>query len=108
MKKWVLIAIVLLVTISAVWFIQSSRKKITRADVALHATTNDCWMAINGNVYDVTEYIASRDHPGGSEILKGCGTDATALFTSRPELGTPHSATAQEKLLQYSIGTLSE
>lgn len=29
---------------------------ITRAEVAEHATQNDLWMIIKGNVYDITEY----------------------------------------------------
>ena len=109
MKKGVLIVIcIVLVTIPLVWFIQFSPKKITLNKVALHATATDCWMAINGNVYDATAYIASREHPGGAEILKGCGTDATSLYDARPADGKPHSANAREELQQYYIGTLSQ
>lgn len=47
-------------------------------DVAKHNTPEDCWMVINGKVYDVTEFIASGDHD--PMIAKGCGLDATKLF----------------------------
>jgi hypothetical protein len=35
--------------------------------VATHANKKDCWMAINGKVYDVTKFL--EDHPGGPDIM---------------------------------------
>ena len=35
-------------------------------------------MALNGVVYDVTEYAVK--HPGGNIIYKGAGKDGTELF----------------------------
>ena len=48
-------------------------KSYTLADVASHAVKADCWMAVEGKVYDVTSFIPS--HPGGEAILLGCGKD---------------------------------
>lgn len=39
----------------------------TLEEVAKHDNEDDCWMVINGKVYDVTDYI--DDHPGGDVIL---------------------------------------
>lgn len=51
----------------------------TMDDVAAHADASSCWAAIDGNVYDLTGWIAL--HPGGSHrIIPLCGTDATAAF----------------------------
>lgn len=37
------------------------------------------WVAIDGIVYDVTDFI--EDHPGGAKILKkNCGKDASEMF----------------------------
>ena len=55
---------------------------VTPTALAQHASSADCWMAINGTVYDVTRFVSS--HPGGSAILKGCGKDATQMFNSVP------------------------
>ena len=54
----------------------------TLAQVAERDSSAECWVAIDGGVYDLTEWI--RSHPGGSgAILNLCGTDGTASFTSR-------------------------
>ena len=54
----------------------------TMADVAKHNNKADCWTAINGLVYNVTNY--DKKHPGGSkEILRTCGIDATSAFNGQ-------------------------
>jgi len=74
------------------------------AEVAVHDTADDCWMVINGMVYDVTDYIAL--HPGGNNILAGCGIDATDIFESKPDSGEPHSANAVQISQDYQIGEI--
>lgn len=76
------------------------------AEVAKHATATDCWMAIEGNVYDVTTFIPT--HPGGQAILQGCGKDATQLFNNRPGEGDSHSPRARTLMKDYLIGTLAQ
>lgn len=78
---------------------------ISMADVATHNSRTDCWMVIEGNVYDVTGYIAS--HPGGAQILQGCGTDATELFNDRPGPSGAHSSSARSIMAQFEIGALA-
>ena len=42
----------------------------------------ECWVVIDGGVYDLTQWI--RSHPGGSgAILNLCGKDGTASFSSQ-------------------------
>lgn len=81
-------------------------------DVAAHATETDCWAIIDGSVYDITEYIPR--HPGGDDILRACGVDATTQFSQRmtPDgekigSGLPHSSNAAGLLEQYKLGELS-
>jgi cytochrome b involved in lipid metabolism len=69
----------------------------TAAEVAEHSTADDCWLILDGKVYEVTEFIPS--HPGGKAILKGCGKDATQMFAGHPE-----SAKAMKE--KYYIGDL--
>jgi len=44
-----------------------------------HKTLEDAWICINGVVYDMTQYVPK--HPGKVIIMKGAGTEATALFS---------------------------
>ncbi|MBN1151167.1 cytochrome b5 domain-containing protein [candidate division WOR-3 bacterium] len=82
-------------------------KYFTVEEVQSHSSEGDCWMVIDGKVYDVTEFVAA--HPGGSAILEGCGKDATELFDTRPMgSGTPHSERAREMLKKYYLGELRE
>lgn len=76
-------------------------------DILQHSSKDNCWMAIEGKVYDVTKFITGRFHPGGDAILEGCGKDATQLFNTRPMgSGTPHSRLARSMLEKYYIGDL--
>lgn len=45
----------------------SDVKLFTREEVAKHCTQNDCWIIVNGNVVDVTQFRFK--HPGGDDIL---------------------------------------
>ena len=54
----------------------------TLAEVAKRNTQAECWVAIDGGVYDLTDWI--REHPGGSGAIRSlCGTDGTDQFTSQ-------------------------
>ena len=90
---------------------QEQAKTFTMREVTSHDSKDDCWTVISGNVYDLTKFI--NRHPGGDEILRACGTDATTLFTKRQTedgqpvgSGSPHSRTAAEQLATLKIGTL--
>src|SRR5690606_26722611 len=90
---------------------QQEQKTFSTAEVSNHNQSIDCWTIIRGTVYDLTSFIAR--HPGGDEILRACGTDATTLFESRTSesgetigSGTPPSASAQSQLESLKIGTL--
>ncbi|MFA6603272.1 MAG: cytochrome b5-like heme/steroid binding domain-containing protein [Patescibacteria group bacterium] len=83
---------------------QASAREITAAEVAKHKTPDDCWLAINGIVYDVSGYATK--HPGREAVYAGCGRDATVLFETRPMgSGTPHSDKARAYMKNYEIGT---
>ncbi len=77
-----------------------AEKTFTLSDVAKHAVSTDCWMAVDGSVYDVSPYIKAGIHPGGEKILLGCGKDASAMFAQI------HSDKAYQMLNGYGIGKL--
>lgn len=84
-----------------------SDKKLTLAEIEKHGSKDDCWMAIDGKVYDVTPFISSGFHPGKLAILMGCGKDASALFHARPNGSGSHSERAASMLPKYYIGELT-
>jgi L-lactate dehydrogenase (cytochrome) len=54
---------------------------ISPEELAKHKSKDDVWIAIHGNVYDLTKFASS--HPGGASILyKYGGTEATEEFDS--------------------------
>ena len=80
-------------------------KTYTLSEVMNHNTKNNCWLIIEGNVYDITKFVSR--HPGGEIIVSACGTDATEKFNRRPGKGTSHSALARKTLSDLRLGSLS-
>ena len=42
-------------------------REITKEEMAEHSTPEDCWLCIEGKVYDVTDYHLG--HPGGGDLI---------------------------------------
>lgn len=78
---------------------------LTTAELAEHDKPGDCWTLIDGKVYDLSEWVPK--HPGGEEILRACGKDASRFYAARPD-GSPHSAGADEVLASTYIGDLGQ
>ncbi|KAH7000954.1 hypothetical protein EDB80DRAFT_580435 [Ilyonectria destructans] len=75
-----------------------SVQTFTEKEVAAHKTRDDCWMIIQGQVYDVAKYV--DDHPGGADILIDvAGKDATVEFDN-----AGHSEDAFEIMAEYCVG----
>lgn len=61
------------------WNIFVGGKKITKEELSKHNKAGDVWIAIDNNVYDVSDYVDK--HPGGAEsIMRYAGMDATSAF----------------------------
>ena len=69
------------------------------AEVSKHNSADDCWIIVDGKVYDVTSYIL--DHPGGDSILNNAGSDSTVGVH-----GPQHPVSMWEVLKLYYIGDL--
>jgi len=75
--------------------------KYTLEEVSTHDIEEDCWIIIEGKVYDVTSYL--NFHPGGGKlILEWAGKDATEQFKE-----AKHSTTAIQQMEKYLIGEIS-
>ena len=50
-------------------------RTLSKDEVAQHNKKNDCWIVVDGKVYDMTEFL--DEHPGGRRLpLKYAGKDA--------------------------------
>eukprot|EP01117_Protostelium_nocturnum_P001016 TRINITY_DN11339_c0_g1_i1.p1 TRINITY_DN11339_c0_g1~~TRINITY_DN11339_c0_g1_i1.p1 ORF type:complete len:567 (-),score=223.66 TRINITY_DN11339_c0_g1_i1:63-1739(-) len=80
-------------------------KTFSEEEVAKHNTEKDCWVVIDGKVYDVTSFLP--EHPGGKKVVVNVsGKDASAKFWSLhgPEVLKEHGP----KLLIGSVGNSSK
>ena len=76
-------------------------EQITMARVEENDTADSCWTAIDGLVYDVTDWV--DQHPGGPDRIEQlCGTDGTENFTDQHS-GAPQP---ESQLAEFQIGQL--
>ncbi|XP_051113519.1 cytochrome b5-like [Andrographis paniculata] len=76
-------------------------KVFTMQEVSQHTSREDCWLLIDGKVYDVTKFL--EDHPGGDEVLlASTGKDATDDFE---DIG--HSDSAKASMEEFYIGDIN-
>jgi len=76
----------------------------TLAQVAEHASDADCWMAIEGKVYDLSTYLPQHPAPP-SVITSWCGKEATEGMRTKG-YGRDHSQAGWALLEQFLIGEL--
>ncbi|ANZ75196.1 BA75_03029T0 [Komagataella pastoris] len=85
-KGGLVIGIAVAATTATIWsqslaspISNDDERKVTPEELAKHNSGTDCWVAINGKVYDLTEFLPQ--HPGGRNvILKRAGKDASKVF----------------------------
>jgi len=72
---------------------------LTWEELQKHNTSDDCWMAVRGKVYDVTSWVTK--HPGGEDtiVLNG-GRDGTILFEAY------HPTKVYPMLTKYYVGEI--
>ncbi|KAK4764452.1 hypothetical protein SAY87_013890 [Trapa incisa] len=77
-------------------------RMFTMQEASRHSSRDDCWIVIDGKVYDVSSYL--DEHPGGDDVvLDATGKDATDEFED-----AGHSKEARELLETFCIGELDE
>lgn len=82
----------------------SDLKSYTLSDISVNNTKESCWTAIDGNVYNITDFISK--HKGGDKILAVCGIDGSDLFSGKDPMGRAHGDLAKMMLSNMKIGTL--
>lgn len=79
-------------------------RRFTLAEVARHASAADCWMAIDGGVYDFSAYLPR--HPSDPALIEPwCGREASEAYRTKTR-GRPHSQRATAMMAAYRLGSL--
>lgn len=67
---------------------------ITLSEISQHASPNDCWVAMRGNVYDITSLLAQQSPDSFTfSLSEACGKDASTSFQGRsPPMGQDQNA----------------
>ncbi len=82
--------------------VASGEPRYTAAEVARHDRAEDCWMIIDGVVYDLTAYLP--EHPSRPDVIEAwCGREASEAYRSKMR-GRAHSPYADGLLPGYRIG----
>ncbi|KAM5429678.1 hypothetical protein McanMca71_007106 [Microsporum canis] len=82
----------------------SPEKQFTRQEIEKHHTENDCWIVVNGNVYDATEVLSW--HPGGKgAIMAHAGI---VHWDTTEEFSSIHDNYAQDKLKECILGKVTQ
>lgn len=81
---------------------QREKTVFTWAEIIKHDKRDDCWVVINGCVYDLTRFLPL--HPGGDMILDGAGGECTPMWYSyHSSLSIQHGPPPK-----YKIGTVHD
>lgn len=81
-------------------------RSLSLEEIAAHNTEQDCWMVIEGKVYDLTDYLPKHPTPAAI-LIPWCGGEATEGMRTKG-YGRDHSPAAWEMLDAYQIGIVSE
>ncbi len=79
--------------------------RYTLDEIARHDRAEDCWMAIDGVVYELTAYLP--EHPSSLRVIaEWCGREASEAYHTKTR-GRPHSPYADSLLPAWRIGVVS-
>lgn len=56
---------------------EPEKPSYTREQVSAHKRPDDCWIVVDGEVYNVTSWL--RRHPGGREVLQHYGGEDASV-----------------------------
>ncbi|KAK2789694.1 hypothetical protein FQN53_001450 [Emmonsiellopsis sp. PD_33] len=80
------------------------QKQFTREEIEKHNTEKDCWIVINGKVYDATSVLSW--HPGGVPTIMAHAGAVHAETTEQFE--SIHDDYAQKKLSECVLGVVTD
>ena len=80
------------------------QKQFTRQEIEKHDTEDDCWLVVDGKVYDATSVLAW--HPGGKAAIVGHAGQVHQETSD--EFASIHDGFAYQKLEECVLGTVTD
>lgn len=80
------------------------QKQFTRQEIEKHNSENDCWLVVDGKVYDSTSVLAW--HPGGKAAILGHA--GKVHQETSDEFASIHDGFAYQKLKECILGVVTE
>jgi 4-hydroxysphinganine ceramide fatty acyl 2-hydroxylase len=77
-------------------------KRYSYEEIAKHTAENDCWIVVNGYVYDVSHFL--KNHPGGSQYILQVAGKPEAMNEFNKSGQHIHSKNAWEILRKFRLG----
>lgn len=78
-------------------------REFTLKEIREHSKSDDAWIIIDGAVYDISKFLRTEAHPGGSVILTQAGKDATDIFHAYHP-----TYVIKRKLPKYRLGKVED
>lgn len=79
-------------------------RKVSAEELSRHGSAGDCWLAVEGGVFDVSAYVPS--HPAPERVLTDwCGKEATEAFLTKGA-GRPHAEESRALLETFRVGSV--
>lgn len=76
----------------------TNNKLVSLDEFVKHNSKDDCWVAINGKIFDVTDFIPN--HPGGqAPLINHAGYDATKVYEKLHPKGTIEKFLPEENFI---------
>ncbi|KAK4553809.1 hypothetical protein LTR86_008984 [Recurvomyces mirabilis] len=82
----------------------SPSKQFTREEIEKHNSENDCWLVVDGKVYDATSVLAW--HPGGKAAIVGHAGQVHQETSD--EFASIHDGFAYSKLKECILGVVTD
>nr|POF13967.1 nitrate reductase [nadh] 1 [Quercus suber] len=80
------------------------QKQFTRQEIEKHSTEDDCWLVVDGKVYDATSVLSW--HPGGKAAIVGHA--GKVHQETSDEFASIHDGFAYQKLKDCILGVVTE
>ncbi|KAK3179404.1 hypothetical protein K4F52_009149 [Lecanicillium sp. MT-2017a] len=81
-----------------------AKKKLTREEIEKHDSQEDCWIVVDGRVYDATSVLSW--HPGGGDIIMAHAGRVHPKTST--EFNIVHDSYARQKLQECIIGSVTD